>query len=250
MSSPVAVTTDSAGGHRGVRPSYPGAIFAIIAAVGSLVAWSKWYPAEGAPISQSIRQAIASGSWSGTGLSISHGFGTTQGIIGLCAAIALFIAVALFGTRSTRVLGAGVLLIAAVALLVDGIVTASAANTAYNSWNNLPSNGSLFSSVSSSVAQAIARNSVLPAFGAAAAGVIALIGALRGIGGVHKSRRLEIAGAVVPASGPGPVSPPSGGPGRTAATAPDLPQESRSCPACGQLTPTGAAFCGACGANM
>ena len=268
MSSPVAATTDTADGYSGVLPSHPGVTFAIVAAVGSLVAWFKWYPAEGAPTSQSIRQSISqeiasgkipSGSLSGIGLSLSHGFGTAQGAIGLCAAIALVIAVALFDTRSKRVLGARVLLLAAVVLLVDGIVTVNAAITAYNSWKNLPFNGSLLSDISNSVASAIAHNSLLPAFGAAAAGAVALIGAFRGIGGVRQSRRLDSARAplqLAPRAAPTPT--PSRWPAWQAVSVPVTPDCSglhqtsttRRCRVCDEPVPTEAKFCGACGAAM
>lgn len=169
----------------GVLLMVTGSVFVFIAAVGSIVAWENWYPVLSPPSIQSISQAVTSG----TGIFLSRGFGTLQGIIGLVAAIGLLLTIPFVSVRRTRAVGVSLFVAMSVVTLVDGIIAAIDATNAWNFWQNLPYNSPLNTLLTSGFPQAIAHDSAMPAIAVTVAGIVALIGSVLTLRGTLKNRR-------------------------------------------------------------
>jgi len=243
-----------------------GALIAVLAAAGSLIAWRAWYEPP-RNVSQFVENSVNStvsqyerelpqitralglkpGPQSQTGSAKgatpagpSHGLATSRGTIALVAVIAMVAAIALStSTRRVRLLGAVGAVLAGAVLLVDGITALVATAHVLGKLSNYGQD-TIFG-------QSVDNSSGYPALGASGAGALALVGAMFAMIGAIRSPRAAVPGQM------GPIPVRHTEPGATVL----VPTQSRSraasqvaqtqCPSCGEPLPDDASFCGACG---
>jgi len=179
---------------RAPRVSPMAVILPLVASGGSVVAWTKWRPPLPIPAQADIARSLGP---LGTGLSASHGLGTTHGALGLAAAVTCVAGiVGLVLPGRLRVLAAVVVALSSVAIFANGLTGFLSANQLHHAWSTLqsltsgPAGSSPTGPLLSSVSSAITRNALAPSAAAGASGLVGLTGGMQALRTATSSLRI------------------------------------------------------------